>query len=206
MSKIVVAGGTGFVGQGILEQLRQNPQYELVSISKTGGKPNNQLSGVRYLAADLNKDGVWQQECQEADWLIDCIGILLPNPIKHTSYEQNSLLPPIRLIGAIENSATKFLFINANASPLKKYMDTKRAIADFAKSRLNARAFNVYPGLVYDRTRQSTYYPALMLKWLIQRAHLSFLTKCRPVPRTTFAQEIEKIVNDQASELTQTIS
>ncbi len=209
MQKIIVMGGTGFIGTGILKQLQRagSPVYELVSISKSGGNVHDHLPNVRYLAADLMQAGAWQREVQSADWLINCIGILFPNPIKKTSYEQNSLLPGLRIIDAIKSSNTKLIFLNMNSAPffLNNYAKTKNVIAEYAERQLNSRAINIYPGLVYDKSRNNTYYIGKSLNTFVNKIHWDWSDKSRPIPRYQLAEEVEKIINGEASELTHKI-
>lgn len=76
--KIIVVGGTGFVGQGILSVLN-NKDFELHSLSRHQFIPTDTTDQVTYHAADLNKPGEWQDLLREADWVVDAVGILLPN-------------------------------------------------------------------------------------------------------------------------------
>ncbi|RRG18386.1 NAD-dependent epimerase/dehydratase family protein [Weissella viridescens] len=205
MTHIIVLGGTGFVGTGILKQLSKNPNYTLTSISKTGGDPQKHLAGVHYEAANLTQKGTWQAEIAKADWVIDCVGILRPSRKKHTSYEQNSLLPALQAIDAIKDSQTDFLFINANTAPIPEYMAFKHAVADYADQQLGSRAYNVYPGLVYGPERKSTYWLGKTLAWLIHSAHLTFLKGYRPITQQALAISVEKVVTHTPTPLTHRI-
>ncbi len=41
-----------------------------------------------YHAVDLEKSEQWQAIVADADWVIDAVGILFPNPLKHQTYQK----------------------------------------------------------------------------------------------------------------------
>ena len=201
--KIIVVGGTGFVGQGILSVLN-NKDFELHSLSRHQFIPNDATDQVTYHAADLNKPGEWQDLLREADWVVDAVGILLPNPFKHINYQNSSVQPAQRLLDVLATThQTKFLFVSANATPffLNAYLRAKLTVEHSAKALLNDRAYNVYPGIVYDKSRIYSYIPAIILVTLQRIPGLKFLQRYRPVRRKTFAIEVENILNGKESAL-----
>lgn len=201
--KIIVVGGTGFVGQGILSALN-NKDFELHSLSRHQFIPNDATDQVTYHAADLNKPGEWQDLLREGDWVVDAVGILLPNPFKHINYQNSSVQPAQRLLDALATThQTKFLFVSANATPffLNAYLRAKLTVEHSAKALLNDRAYNVYPGIVYDKSRIYSYIPAIILVTLQRIPGLKFLQRYRPVSRKTFAIEVENILNGKESAL-----
>ncbi|QEA58564.1 NAD-dependent epimerase/dehydratase family protein [Leuconostoc koreense] len=201
--KIIVVGGTGFVGQGILSALN-NKSFELHSLSRHQFNPTDATDQVTYHIADLNKPGRWQDLLKEADWVIDAVGILLPNPFKHVNYHNSSVQPAQRLLDVLATThQTKFLFVSANATPffLNAYLRAKLTVEQSAKVLLNDRAYNVYPGIVYDKSRIYSYIPAIILVGLQRIPGFKFLKRYRPVSRKTFAIEVENILNDKESPL-----
>ncbi|BAX73084.1 NAD-dependent epimerase/dehydratase family protein [Leuconostoc mesenteroides] len=201
--KIIVVGGTGFVGQGILSALN-NKDFELHSLSRHQFIPTDATDQVTYHAADLNKPGEWQDLLREADWVVDAVGILLPNPFKHINYQNSSVQPAQRLLDVLATThQTKFLFVSANATPffLNAYLRAKLSVEHSAKALLNDRAYNVYPGIVYDKSRIYSYIPAIILVTLQRISGLKFLQRYRPVSRKTFAIEVENILNGKESAL-----
>lgn len=201
--KIIVVGGTGFVGQGILSVLN-NKDFELHSLSRHQFIPTDATDQVTYHAADLNKPGEWQDLLREADWVVDAVGILLPNPFKHINYQNSSVQPAQRLLDVLATThQTKFLFVSANATPffLNAYLRAKLTVEHSAKALLNDRAYNVYPGIVYDKSRIYSYIPAIILVTLQRILGLKFLQRYRPVSRKTFAIEVENILNGKESAL-----
>ena len=51
-SKIIVAGGSGFIGRNLIIDLLKNG-YEAISISKNSEKIKNKIKGVHYIFHDL---------------------------------------------------------------------------------------------------------------------------------------------------------
>lgn len=201
--KIIVVGGTGFVGQGILSALN-NKGFELHSLSRHQFRPTNVTDQVTYHVADLNKAGEWQDLLKEADWVVDAVGIFLPNPFKHINYQNSSVQPAQRLLDVLATThQTKFLFVSANATPffLNAYLRAKLSVEHSAKALLNDRAYNVYPGIVYDKSRIYSYIPAIILVTLQHIPGLKFLQRYRPISRKTFAIEVENILNGKESAL-----
>lgn len=201
--KIIVVGGTGFVGQGILSALN-NKDFELHSLSRHQFIPTDATDQVTYHAADLNKPEEWQDLLREADWVVDAVGILLPNPFKHINYQNSSVQPAQRLLDVLATThQTKFLFVSANATPffLNAYLRAKLTVEHSAKALLNDRAYNVYPGIVYDKSRIYSYIPAIILVTLQRIPGLKFLQRYRPVSRKTFSIEVENILNGKKSTL-----
>lgn len=201
--KIIVVGGTGFVGQGILSALN-NKGFELHSLSRHQFRPTNVTDQVTYHVADLNKAGEWQDLLKEADWVVDAVGILLPNPFKHINYQNSSVQPAQRLLDVLATTnQTKFLFVSANATPffLNAYLRAKLSVEHSAKALLNDRAYNVYPGIVYDKSRIYSYISAIILVTLQHIPGLKFLQRYRPISRKTFAIEVENILNGKESAL-----
>ncbi|MFT8674154.1 MAG: NAD-dependent epimerase/dehydratase family protein [Leuconostoc mesenteroides] len=201
--KIIVVGGTGFVGQGVLSALN-NKNFELHSLSRHRFIPSDATDQVTYHAADLNKPGEWQDLLREADWVVDAVGILLPNPFKHINYQNSSVQPAQRLLDVLATThQTKFLFVSANVTPffLNAYLRAKLTVEHSAKALLNDRAYNVYPGIVYDKSRIYSYIPAIILVTLQRIPGLKFLQRYRPVSRKTFAIEVENILNGKESAL-----
>ena len=193
--KVVIVGGTGFVGQGILQVLVKDKTLELYSLSR-GGERFRSVAGVTYQQVDLQRTGAWQVLLKEADWVIDCVGILWPDRKRQLNYQNASIKPAKQIITTIKTSETKFLFISANAGP-PAYLKAKRIVEKYARQVLGKRAYVVYPGLIYDRTKKSTYYLGKILHVI---TFLPGLKKYQPVERKILAQAIEKILQGKTSE------
>lgn len=202
---ITIVGGTGLVGQGIFKELAQVVDYELHSLSRNGKSKAHLVKPVIYHAANLNESGNWQELLRKSDWVIDAVGILFPSKSKGTTYEKNSIQPAKIIIDTIVNSENQCLFISANDGPffMKDYMKAKKEVEAYGQKRLKARFISVFPGIVYDTSRKSSYFPARLLEPLIKIPIFSFLKSYRPIKRRQFAKEIHKIIEGKASKLTQ---
>lgn len=98
-TKVVIAGGTGFVGQGIIQQLDPT-QYDVHSLSRHVYHPHTN-DKTTYHVVDLSDTPSVLAIIQDADWVIDAVGILFPNPIKKQNYHNSSYAPAKYLIDAL---------------------------------------------------------------------------------------------------------
>lgn len=197
--KIVIAGGTGFVGQGIIKALSPD-LFDIHSLSRHGFKPGL-IDHATYHAVDLSQPDQWQHIAANADWVIDAVGILLPNPIKKQNYHNSSYQPAKNIIDVlIREPKPKFLFISANSGPffMKPYLNAKYAVEKEMTERLPNRSYSVYPGIIFDKARKSSYIPGIILTHL---TWINYFKQLRPVSRDFFAQEIYHIVLNKQSVL-----
>ncbi len=73
--KVVIVGGTGFVGQGILQVLVKDKTLELYSLSRGGKRPDS-VAGVTYQRVDLERPNAWQTLLKEADIKMPALNLL----------------------------------------------------------------------------------------------------------------------------------
>ncbi|CAM3146908.1 NAD-dependent epimerase/dehydratase family protein [Leuconostoc rapi] len=197
--KIVIVGGTGFVGQGLIKHL-SSKLFDVHSISRHAFSPANQ-DATTYHAVDLSDPTQWRTIVSDADWVIDAVGILFPNPLKHQSYQNNSVAPAKQIIDVLlEEKRPNFLFISANTGPffMKPYLNAKSTVEQMAAAKLAQRAFMVYPGIIFDHARLSSYLPGLMVYKL---RRIPYFNHLRSIPRSLFATEVEQILLGKTSEL-----
>lgn len=197
--KVIIAGGTGFVGQGIIKQLSPD-KFEVHSLSRHSHQSNNN-DPTTYHAVDLNKPEQWRNIVADADWVIDAVGILFPSISKNQTYKNSSFEPAKHLIDVlVTETKPKFLFISANTGPffMKSYLDAKHDVETYMYSAIPDRAYTIYPGVIYDKDRKSSYYPGLILSKL---KSIRYFYNLRPVPRKQFTREIEKILIGKNSPL-----
>lgn len=198
-SKIIIVGGTGFVGQGIIRQL--NPEkFEVHSFSRHTHEADFGDETI-YHAVELANSQEWLKIVRDADWVIDAVGILLPNPIKKQNYKNSSYDPAKYLIdGLVHEQRPKFLFISANAGPffMNPYLRAKRKVESRMQKLLTGRAYAVYPGIIFDKTRFSSYILGLLLTRLTA---ITYVKKLRPISRKNFSAEIEHILSGAKSPL-----
>ena len=195
--KVVLIGGSGFVGQGILDQLAFAPHCEILSISRSGGNPvlKKRYPRCQWLKIDLQKQSVdWNQLLEQADWVVDLLGVLLAKDQK--TYQKLTLTPLLPLVAAVKrNQRTKLLFVSAKTVPraLKNYLTVKRQTEHLLKRKLGKRAVILYPSLIYQRQRQSTWILAHLLL-CGQKIPLAakYFKKWQPISRERFCQEVKK--------------
>ncbi len=197
--KIVIAGGTGFVGQGIIQEL-PTASYDVHSLSRHPFKPQPD-DQTHYHVVDLSRPSTWQNIVADADWVIDAVGILLPNVNQGRTY-QNSTIQPARdlLAVLIDRPKPNFLYISANTAPffMRSYLATKRQVEAECQATLPGRTYIVYPGFIFDSARPSSYLPGLILSKLTWFPYVRHL---RPISRTHFAKEIKSILAGSHSTL-----
>lgn len=201
--KVVIAGGTGFVGQGII-QLLSPEKFEIHSLSRHDyvSRPTDKTI---YHVVDLANSSELHNIIADADWVIDAVGMLLPNPIKGVTYRNSSYEPAKYLIDQlIKQTNTNFLFVSANSGPffMKPYLNAKRAVEKLMNQSLSGRAYIVYPGIIYDKSRLSSFIPGILLSHLVK---VPYFKKLRPISRQSFSLEIQRILNGKHSHLEEKI-
>lgn len=147
-TKVVIAGGTGFVGQGIIQQLDPT-QYDVHSLSRHIYHPHTN-DKTTYHVVDLSDTPSVLAIIQDADWVIDAVGILFPNPIKKQNYQNSSYAPAKYLIDALLLAPrTKLLFISLG----KWWAIFHGALSQSQKIRRNADARPFTRTRVYGLSR-----------------------------------------------------
>lgn len=190
----MIAGGTGFVGQGIISALSPE-KYDIHVLTRrmlTGAD-----NAVTYHQVDYRVTEQLLAVIGDADWVINVIGILLPNPIKHQTYANSSVLPAKFLIDAVRVCPdVKFMFVSANYAPffMAPYMRAKREVEAYMALRLPQRETALYPGVIYDRKRQISYYVGRILASLPAE-------RLRPIKLVDLATEVTRILDGHKSDL-----
>ncbi|MBM7636366.1 NAD-dependent epimerase/dehydratase family protein [Streptococcus saliviloxodontae] len=197
--KIVIAGGTGFVGQAIIARLlREDVEIHCISRSKPSSIHHQR---IKNHILDLGDSKQLDDLVKDADWVIDTIGILREKPSQNITYDNSSWQPAKYLIDAVKSQTKpKFLFISANFAPrvLNDYMLTKKRIETYAHEQLGERSKIVYPGIVYDKEKPITFIMGSLLSYA---TFIPIVARIRPIKRKDLAREIVKIVLGQSSDL-----
>ncbi|MCP0886650.1 NAD-dependent epimerase/dehydratase family protein [Ligilactobacillus sp. WILCCON 0076] len=206
--KIVILGGTGYVGHGLMDILSTNTSLQLVSMSRSGGTQKDIIRwpSVTWLKIDLYDKQTWKAELQDADWVIDLIGILFAK--NYSEYYSKTIDPVMNVIKYLEkeNTTTKFLFVSANYAPpgMHNYMQAKKNLEKELSLRLGTRASFVYPGLIYHSDRPLVNITGTSLA-LLQKIPIlkKVISPLRPIARDRFATEINQIITGNSSFLQQ---
>ncbi|WP_348921102.1 NAD(P)H-binding protein [Enterococcus rotai] len=207
--QITIFGGSGFIGQKLTEEL-VNRGHDLTSISRHG-KPTDLSSSwskkVRWIRSDILIDTNWHKAVQQADWVIDTIGILFEHPRKGITYDR-FILTPVQLILdylSTHNPAAHFLFISANSAPfpLRNYMNAKLQAEQLIKSS-SLQHVIIYPSLVVDKKRYFSVVSAFGINLLKVIPGIRKLVQgYEPISRETLAAEIANVIEGETSPYTQ---
>ncbi|HEY0222178.1 MAG TPA: NAD(P)-dependent oxidoreductase [Lactovum miscens] len=203
--KIVIFGGSGFIGESLVKTLSQEANAEIVVISRRPQYKYQTLPNVKWLVSSVTEDTSWQTTVKEADWVIDCIGILLPNPFKKQNYQSASINPALKLIHFIAKcQKPKFIFVSAKKIPFfispyfKAKLRVETEIIDFLADRGQA----IYPTIVYDQPKQRNWTTAQLILFANHWPLIKILVKdYLPIQRKILSQEVVKILNGQNSYL-----
>ncbi|CAH0416433.1 NAD-dependent epimerase/dehydratase family protein [Periweissella fabaria] len=203
--KVVIFGGSGFLGTGLVTQLLKDPANEITIISRHD-KPDSQPKTVAWVKSDLLRDANWHQSVQAADWVIDCIGILLPNWKHHVTYRNGIFRPAQVIIDFLTilpiESRPKFMFISANRSPffMAPYMHAKRQVEQLTTKLPAEQVKIVYPTVMYDRSRPYSVVMALGMGILTLIPGIKMLMRgFEPMKRSQATSEIVKLLHGEKS-------
>lgn len=206
---ITIFGGSGFIGQKLTEEL-VNRGHDLTSISRHG-KPTDLSSSwskkVHWVRSDILNDTNWHKAVQQADWVIDTIGILFEHPRKGITYDR-FILTPVQLISDYlntHNPAAHFLFISANSAPfpLRNYMNAKLQAEQLIKAS-SLQHVIIYPSLVVDKKRYFSVVSAFGINLLKAIPGIRKLVHgYEPISRETLAVEIANVIEGETSPYTQ---
>jgi hypothetical protein len=128
MKRVVIAGGTGFIGSALSETLiSRGYAVAVLSRSKTGGEDRK-----AYMKWDGRTLGDWAQWLDGADAVVNLAGKSINT--RHTEESLNAILASrvdsINIIAQAIGRATKPPRVWVNSSAVGIYGDTKNAILD----------------------------------------------------------------------------
>src|SRR5690606_41105420 len=142
MKKIMVIGGSGFVGKQIC-RIASLEKESSISLSRSGMPSelsDNEFKHVKWLKADIFHPENWKKHLQDCSAVIHCIGILEDEPNKGTTYER--MIFDTAKIAATSSQASgieRFVYISAGAgapdTPLA-YMKNKLAAEKIGRARV----------------------------------------------------------------------
>lgn len=200
--QVGIMGGSGYLGQQVLIQLQQHPTWKLISFSRHGQQnlPPDIQRMAHFVSTDFLHDNQWQPYLKQCDWVIDLVGILREQPRKKITYQTATFAPAQIVTDYIvqQQLTTKMLYVAANWAPwgLKKYLFYKDQTAHYIQQQLQQQAVIVYPNLIYDRKRLTSWGLAQLLR-------LGYFPAIAPMTRGAFSQEVDKILQNQVSFLQQ---
>lgn len=203
--KVVIFGGSGFLGKGIVSELLKDESNDITIISRHA-KPNDTVAKLNWVKSDLLRDANWHQSVQDADWVIDCIGILFPNIKKGITYRKGIFRPAQVIIDFLVtlpiDARPKFMFISANRGPffMAPYMHAKRQVEQLTDKLVSDQVKIVYPTVMYDKSRPYSVMMALGMGILTLIPGINILMRgYEPMKRSRVSKEIAKLLCGEKS-------
>lgn len=205
---LVIFGGSGFVGQGIIQLALSNDQ-PVISLSKHGRPRNNfplrDSPLMTWIAVDVLTETTWHPYLQNAQAVINLIGIIKEKPTQGLTYERMIVLAN-RLISqeVKKQPEIPYLFLSASAGGPgipQSYLLSKRR-AENELTELTNPVVIIRPGLVTSWQKPST----LVLGPLIYIAScLPFVGKpfktVLPISRKQLSQCLYQQIETNTSQL-----
>ena len=149
-SKIIVAGGTGFIGANLISELISNDN-EVISISKNKNALKRKVKNAKYIFHDLRqpiKENM-HEDFEDVDYIINCSGYIDHRDFRNYGaevfYEHfNSLISLTNL--AIDLKVKTFIHLGSsdeygdNKSPIKESV-RESPISPYALAKLSSTYF-----------------------------------------------------------------
>lgn len=157
MKKMVIFGGSGFLGREIIQQaLHQN--FDVTSISRSGAPEVREswMNKVRWLKADVFDPNMWRDKLVDVDVVIDAIGVLIGD---EKLYEKMNILPA-KILAKEASTMHVPTFVYISAKPfsekfLTAYFISKKE-AERAVKFYYLDALIVRPSFMYGKRRKGT--------------------------------------------------
>lgn len=162
---LVIFGGSGFVGQGIIQLALSNDQ-PVISLSKHGRPRNNfplkDSPLMTWIAVDVLTETTWHPYLQNAQAVINLIGIIKETPAQGLTYDRMIVLAN-RLISqeVKKQPEIPYLFLSASAGgpgiPQSYLLSKRRAENELTElTELTNPVVIIRPGLVTSWQKPST--------------------------------------------------
>lgn len=166
--KILVTGGTGFIGGEICRQAVE-AGHEVVGLAR-GGRPMGSeawLDRVRWVRGDVREVTGWRKELRGCGAVVHCVGIIREAPARGVTFERINGDAVIAVATAAADAGVgAFVFLSASDKPpllRDAYLTAKRR-AEAAIARLPLRGASLRPGFVYGRARLPSLPAAALLR------------------------------------------
>ena len=125
MSKIVLAGGSGFLGQTLSHHLEESGK-EVVILGRSGQSAARGISG-RFVEWDAKSLGSWQEELEEAEALFNLCGrsVDCRYDERNKRLILNSRVDSTRILGEAVQACSRPPKVWLNASTATLYQDRR---------------------------------------------------------------------------------
>lgn len=194
MSRIIVFGGSGFVGQALLKAALAE-QFQVVSISRSGKPISNEpwMDQVEWLSADVFDPKKWAEVIQPKDYVIDSIGILFEKKAQGITYEKFHY-QAAKLISevAAKNKSRGLVYISAAIGlPFFSGYLTQKIRAEKIVRKNFPSALIVKPNFIYGEQRKGTAAIAKLIRLMKKIPLINyFFRKLQPEKVDTVANEV----------------
>ncbi len=192
MTRLLVVGGSGFIGREICRQAIQ-AGYDVRSVSR-GGRPDigvgpgtNWAESVEWTSADLFAPHVWRDRLRGIDCVVHAVGIAHEEPREGVTFERvNGDSAILTALEAERAGVTSFVFLSSALKyPTARgaYLQSKRR-AEQAIGDLNLETVVLRPGPVYGPGQPHFPRPLNALCRVVDRvpALTTRLGESRPIP------------------------
>ncbi|MCO7176119.1 NAD-dependent epimerase/dehydratase family protein [Sporolactobacillus kofuensis] len=192
MKKMIVLGGSGFIGRHVCQELI-NQGKQVVSIS-SHGRPAHLFEAwttheqMTWIAADIFNEEEWLKYCDDCSVMIDLIGILWES--KERSY-QHFIVDPAKIMAQflLQHPEASGIFVSAALAPPlfgRNYLKAKRQAEAILKT--VPQPVQIFrPSLVYGKQRPISQLLAFPIKTVSMFPSMSFI---QPIRVETLAKQI----------------
>jgi len=191
MSKIVVAGGNGFIGGEVCRLAVQNG-HEVAAFGRTGRPPltparHPWTQDVEWRAADVFTPDAWRDLLDGADALVHSIATIREAPERNVTYERVNGESVLHAAQAAEDAGVDgFVFLSVRDTPpliSDRFRAAKRrAERELAEQYGSLRTVILRPNLVYGPRRRGSATLAAVLERLPGGAGGYASAEGRPLP------------------------
>lgn len=193
--KIVIFGGSGFLGQRLV-RLAAEKGYQVVSVSRKGAPipAESWHTKVEWVKADVFVRKEWQMVLEDAEVVVDCIGILQQKKVAGITYAKfNVEVAQILASEAKEQKVPLFVYISAKRFIpiiLKQYFESKQQAEKQVRC-YYPEALIIRPSLFIGKERQGTQLLDRFIKLIRKLPFFSnFLSDFKPQTVETGAKDI----------------
>lgn len=198
MSRIIIFGGSGFLGQALIKAALRK-QFKVVSISRSGKPLSDEpwVDQVEWLSADVFELKSWATVIQSTDYVIDSIGILFEKKTKEVTYEKFHY-QAAKLISEVtrKNKACGLVYISAAIGvPFFSGYLTQKVRAEKIVCKNFPSAIIIKPNFMYGEQRTGT---VMMAKLICAMKKIplinSFFKELKPEKVDTVANEVIQLL------------